>query len=147
MIEYVKGDILESDCGAIVNTVNCHGKMGRGLALSYKRKFPAMFLSYKRDCDDGKVKTGQMHTWRSPCGLWVINFPTKDDWKSPSQIEWIVSGLRNLVDVVEEIGVDSIAIPPLGCGLGGLNWHQVRGEIKAVHDHYWENMRVVIYEP
>jgi O-acetyl-ADP-ribose deacetylase (regulator of RNase III) len=146
MIEYTKGDILTSDCEAVVNTVNCYGKMGRGLALAFKRQFPAMFLAYKRDCDDGKVKTGSMHVWKNPNGGWVINFPTKDHWRTPSLMEWIVAGLDDLVQVVKQKEIKSIAIPPLGCGLGGLQWYQVRAEIKRVHDQHWKDIRLVVYE-
>jgi O-acetyl-ADP-ribose deacetylase (regulator of RNase III) len=148
MIEYVQQqNVLDSDCEAIVNTVNCYGKMGKGLALLYKRKFPQMFLAYKRACDEGKVKTGTMHLWKNPNGGWVINFPTKDHWRNPSQMEWIVLGLQNLVEVIKDKDIKSIAIPPLGCGLGGLEWYRVRGEIKRVHDHHWKDIRVVVYEP
>lgn len=147
MIEFVKGDILESDCEAITNTVNCYGKMGRGLALSFKRRFPAMFLSYKRACDDSKVKVGTMHVWKKPDGGWVVNFPTKDHWRQPSQMEWITAGLEDLARFVRENNIKSIAIPPLGCGLGGLQWYQVRGEIKKAHDKHWSEVRVVVYEP
>lgn len=147
MIEFVKGDILDSDCEAITNTVNCYGKMGRGLALSFKRKFPAMFLAYKRACDSGIVKVGHMHLWRNPKGGYVVNFPTKDHWRSPSQMEWIVDGLTDLAKVVAERGIKSLAIPPLGCGLGGLQWYQVKAEIRKAHDEHWTDIRVVVYEP
>jgi O-acetyl-ADP-ribose deacetylase (regulator of RNase III) len=147
MLEYVKGDILESDCEAIVNTVNCYGKMGRGLALSFKRKFPAMFLAYKCACDSDKVKVGSMHLWQNPRGGWVVNFPTKDHWRQPSQMDWIVAGLQDLARIVKEQGIQSIAIPALGCGLVGLQWYQVRDEIKRVHDQNWKDVKVVVYEP
>ena len=146
MIEYTKGDILTSDCEAIVNTVNCYGKMGRGLALAFKRKYPAMFLAYKRECDAGNIKTGLMHLWKSPDSPWVINFPTKDHWRDPSKMEWVVEGLQSLVETLKGLEVKSIAIPPLGCGLGGLQWYQVRAEIKRVHDLHWKEIRVVVYE-
>lgn len=147
MIEYTKGNILDSDCEALVNTVNCFAVMGKGIALEFKRKFPAMFLEYKRDCNANKVKTGFMHLWKNPNGGWVINFPTKYHWRNPSQMEWIVTGLQHLVEVIKEKEIKSIAIPPLGCGLGKLNWYQVRAEIKRVHDHHWNDIRVVVYEP
>lgn len=147
MIEFVKGDILDSFCEAIVNTVNCHGRMGRGLALLFKRRFPAMFCAYKRDCDNDRVRVGTMHLWKNPLGGWVVNFPTKDHWREPSRMEWIVAGLQDLAAVVREKGIQSLAIPPLGCGLGGLHWYQVRAEIVRAHDQYWQDMKVVVYEP
>lgn len=155
MIEFVKGDILESDCQALVNTVNCYGKMGKGLALLFKNKFPHMFNAYKNACRKKEVKTGQMHIWKNPESrtddkarpVYVVNFPTKDHWKQPSQMEWIICGLQNLVEEIKEKGITSIGIPPLGCGLGGLNWYQVRAEIQRVHDLHWSDIRVVVYEP
>jgi O-acetyl-ADP-ribose deacetylase (regulator of RNase III) len=147
MIEYVHGNILESDCEAIVNTVNCYGKMGRGLALAFKRRFPAMYLAYKCACDGDRVRIGFMHLWQNPKGGWIINFPTKDHWRQPSQMDWIILGLQDLARIVKEKTIRSIAIPPLGCGLGGLHWYQVRAEIKRVHDQDLHDIRVVVYEP
>src|SRR4051812_45091695 len=103
MIEYVKGDIIASDCEALVNTVNCVGKMGKGLALSFKRQFPEMFKAYKRACDENSVRTGRMHIWKGE--KTVINFPTKQHWRNPSRMEWIVQGLQDLVEVVKIQGI------------------------------------------
>jgi O-acetyl-ADP-ribose deacetylase (regulator of RNase III) len=147
MIEWTKGDILESDCEAIINTVNCVGVMGKGLALLYKKRYPKMFLDYKRACNQGIIETGKMHFWRDGHDKIVINFPTKQHWRNPSQMEWIVMGLQDLVRVVDSRQIKSLAIPPLGCGLGGLHWYLVRAEIKRVHDHHWKDIRVVVYEP
>jgi O-acetyl-ADP-ribose deacetylase (regulator of RNase III) len=146
MLRFCRGDILGSDCEALINPVNCRGKMGRGLALLYKRAFPKMFLAYKRACAEGKVKVGRMHIWRGSERKWVINFPTKDHWRDMSKLEWIVLGLGDLVRVVKEEGIMSLALPQLGCGLGGLHWYQVRGEIKRVHDRSWRDIRVVVFE-
>ena len=147
MIEFTKGNILESGCEALVNAVNCRGKMSRGVALAFKRKFPSMFLAYKRACDGGKLVVGSMHPWKNPGGGWVINFPTKDHWRQPSQLEWVVSGLEDLARVLRGNGIRSVAIPALGCGLGGLLWYQVRAAIKQTHDRHWKDLKVVVYEP
>ncbi len=142
MIKFIKGDIFESECEAIVNTVNCYGKMGKGLALEFKNRYPEMFLVYKRACDEGRVKVGKMHIWKN-----IINFPTKDHWRNPSKMEYITSGLQDLVEVIKEKGVKSIAIPPLGCGLGGLNFYLVKKQIEEVHEIHWKEISVVVYEP
>lgn len=165
MITFIKGNILESPCEALVNTVNCKAVMGRGLALQFKDKYPHMFADYRGACRKNEVKVGSMHVWRnpevykwlraregvavfaSPPGpLYVINFPTKDHWKNPSQIEWITSGLADLVHVVNEKEIKSIAIPPLGCGLGGLNWYQVKKEIEKFSSQL-EKVKIEVYEP
>lgn len=147
MIEYTKGDILESDCEALINTVNCHGRMGKGLALLFKKKFPKMFLAYKKACDRGQVKVGNMHVWKNPTPppSYIINFPTKDHWRNPSKMEWIVAGLQDLIAVIESTGISSVAVPPLGCGLGGLQWYLVRQEIKKSLGDL--DKRIVVYEP
>jgi O-acetyl-ADP-ribose deacetylase (regulator of RNase III) len=147
MIEFTKGDILESGCEALVNAVNCRGKMGRGLALAFKKRFPAMFLAYKRACDAGRVAVGSVHVWQDPGGGWVINFPTKDHWRQPSKQEWVASGLEDLARVIRDNGIRSVALPALGCGLGGLLWYQVRAAIKKAHDMHWKDLKVVVYEP
>lgn len=149
MIKCIKGgDILQSDCQAIINTVNTKGVMGKGLALLYRKKYPDMFTAYRRACLDNKVKTGSMHLWKvSNEDKWIINFPTKDHWRNPSQMEWIITGLQDLVKVVKDKGFTSVAIPPLGCGLGGLNWYLVKKEILKVCEESLSDIRIEIYEP
>lgn len=149
MIVYIKnGDILTSKAQAIVNCVNTHGVMGKGLALLYRKKYPDMFTAYRRACLDNKVKTGSMHLWKvSNEDKWIINFPTKDHWRNPSQMEWIITGLQDLVKVVKDKGFTSVAIPPLGCGLGGLNWYLVKKEILKVCEESLSDIRIEIYEP
>lgn len=149
MIVYIKnGDILTSKAQAIVNCVNTHGVMGKGLALLYRKKYPDMFTAYRRACLDNKVKTGSMHLWKVPNqDKWVVNFPTKDHWRNPSQMEWIISGLQNLVEIVKEKGFTSIAIPAIGCGLGGLPFYLVKKEIMKIHDEFWQDLRVEFYIP
>lgn len=146
MIEFLVGDIFESDCEVIINPVNCYGKMGRGLALQFKQNFPSMFLSYKKACDEGNVKIGKMHTWKNPTGGWIVNFPTKDHWRNPSKLEWIVDGLQDLITFIKSQSIQSIALPALGAGLGGLPFYLVKNEIKKVHDQHWNDIKVVVYE-
>ena len=120
---------MKADAEALVNTVNCVGVMGRGVALQFKNKFPANFKAYKVACDRGEVQPGRMLVYdlgvlNSP--RYIINFPTKRHWKGKSRIEDIVTGLAALKAEIESRGIKSIALPPLGCGLGGLDWAEVR---------------------
>ena len=122
MIESIKkGDILKADAEALVNTVNCVGVMGRGIALQFKKKFPENFSAYKDACDAKEVKLGKVYIHdmgKMFNPRYVINFPTKGHWRSKSKIEDIETGLVDLVREVEARNIKSIAIPPLGCGLG-----------------------------
>lgn len=149
MIEYKTGDILDADVEAIVNTVNCVGVMGRGIALQFKNAWPNNFKAYEAACQRGEVQPGRMFVF--PTGqainpLYVINFPTKRHWKGKSRMEDIDLGLDSLVETIREYQIKSIAIPPLGCGLGGLNWDLVRSRIENVLQNLKET-RVVIFEP
>lgn len=116
---------------AIVNTVNTEGVMGKGLALEFKLKYPQMYLDYRSACRNGRLKTGQIHSFRigewNP--QWCLNFPTKTLWRLPSKIEYITEGLKALEETVNRLQIKSIAIPKLGCSLGGLSWPQVHEEI------------------
>lgn len=127
-INEVEGDLLAVDAEALVNTVNCVGVMGKGVALQFKRRYPKMFSEYKRACDRGEVRIGHMHLWET--GLlqgprYIINFPTKEHWKGRSRLEWIREGLVDLRRVIVELGLESVAMPPLGAGNGGLDWTDV----------------------
>ena len=127
MIKYIQGNIFDSKCDAIVNPVNCRSTMGKGLALSFKAKYPKMFHEYQNACRDGIIKIGKvyLHVVSKDNPKFVFSFPTKDHWKDPSKIEYIASGLKSLVEYIEwskdNINIESIAIPLLGAGLGGLN--------------------------
>jgi O-acetyl-ADP-ribose deacetylase (regulator of RNase III) len=133
VIKYVKGDLLKSKCEALVNTVNCVGVMGKGIALQFKREYPEMFQNYKEACARHEVQIGKLHTYgENPL---IINFPTKIHWRNPSQYEWIRSGLSALGALVVAQSIKSVAIPPLGCGNGGLDWEIVKSYIKnAFHE-------------
>ena len=129
MIEITQGDILRADAEALVNTVNCVGIMGRGIALQFRKAFPANFKAYEAACKAHQVRPGKMfihdlnHLYNP---RFIINFPTKRHWKSNSRIEDIKSGLTDLISIIQQHQIRSVAIPPLGCGLGGLNWEEVR---------------------
>lgn len=149
MIEFTTGDILQADAEALVNTVNCVGVMGRGIALQFKNRFPENFKAYAAACASEAVQPGRMfvHETRSLTNpRFVINFPTKRHWKGKSRIEDIESGLKALVDEIRERDIRSIAIPPLGAGLGGLDWADVRPLIVAAMAPL-EDVRVLVFEP
>lgn len=149
MIETKQGDILKTDAEAIVNTVNCVGVMGRGIALQFRKAYPENYQAYKEVCDRKQLHPGTMFVFdlnRLYNPRYVINFPTKRHWKGKSRIEDIEAGLKALVEEVRKRNIHSIAIPPLGCGLGGLKWKDVRSRIEeAFHD--LPDVRVLLYEP
>jgi O-acetyl-ADP-ribose deacetylase (regulator of RNase III) len=149
MIEYKTGDLLTEDAEAIVNTVNCVGVMGRGIALQFKNAFPDNFKAYAAACKREEVQPGNMFVYETG-GLtnprFIINFPTKRHWRGKSRIEDIETGLESLVKVIKERKIQSIAIPPLGSGLGGLDWSQVRSKIEAALKGL-EDEQVIIFEP
>jgi O-acetyl-ADP-ribose deacetylase (regulator of RNase III) len=135
MIEIAKGNLLESRVEALVNTVNTQGIMGKGIALQFKQAFPAMFREYEKACKAGEVRLGKMQVYDLG-GLtggprWIINFPTKGHWRERSRLADIEAGLKDLVGTVRQLGIHSIAVPPLGCGNGGLNWADVQPRIEA----------------
>jgi O-acetyl-ADP-ribose deacetylase (regulator of RNase III) len=149
MIELTTGDILKADAEALVNTVNCDGFMGRGIAAQFKRAFPASFKAYEQACKRGEVQPGRMLIVRTEAERgprWIVNFPTKRHWRNRSRLEDIESGLAALVADVDRLGIRSIAIPPLGCGLGGLAWSEVRPRIERAFAAHPE-VRVLLFEP
>lgn len=147
MIHYIQGNLLESQADALVNTVNTVGVMGKGIALMFKEAFKANFLDYKAACKRGEVRVGRMFvTERLGRPRWIVNFPTKKHWRDPSQLAWIRSGLEDLRRFIESHPVRSIAVPPLGCGSGGLDWEQVRPEIDRALGGL-DGIDVVVYEP
>lgn len=149
MIETIQGDILKADAEALVNTVNCVGIMGRGIALQFKNAFPENFKRYKDVCDRKELEPGKLFifsTNRFYNPKYVINFPTKQHWKEKSRMEYIESGLKALIKEITEKKICSIAIPPLGSGLGGLRWEEVSSKIKEAFEEV-PDVRVLLYEP
>jgi O-acetyl-ADP-ribose deacetylase (regulator of RNase III) len=147
-IELKTGDILKEGADAIVNTVNCVGIMGRGIALQFKNAYPANFKSYKAACDAERVQPGRMFVFETGkfTPRFIINFPTKRHWKGKSRIEDIEAGLIALASEIETRGIKSVAIPPLGAGLGGLDWGDVLPRIKRALQHI-PDLDVIIFEP
>ena len=148
MFKYTSGDILRADAEAMVNTVNCVGIMGRGIALQFKNRFPQNFKAYKAACDRDQVQPGRMFVYETGTltnPRFIINFPTKRHWKGKSRIEDVDAGLLALVEEIKTRKIRSIAIPPLGAGLGGLKWSEVKPRIvdalKALPD-----LEVIIFE-
>lgn len=119
------GNIFESKCQAIVNTVNCVGVMGKGIALEFKKKYPEMFTDYMNKCKSGSVKTGIPYVFDNGNDKIIINFPTKNHWRSPSRLSFVIEGLDWFVENYKKYGITSVAFPPLGCGNGGLDWKTV----------------------
>src|SRR3954466_2301811 len=134
MIEYKRGDILREDAEALINTVNCVGVMGRGIALQFKNIFPENFEAYATACKNKEVQPGRMfvfETGQLTNPRYIINFPSKRHWRGKSRVEDIDAGLVALRDEITRRGIRSIAIPPLGSGLGGLDWSAVKPRIVA----------------
>lgn len=143
------GDLLKDNSEAIVNTVNCVGVMGKGIALQFKQRWPQNFKAYAAACEREEIRPGKMFIydlgeWASP--RFLINFPTKVHWRGHSKYEYIEKGLHDLVLQVERLGIKSIALPPLGCGNGGLDWHRVKGLVfEAFKGH--PQVQVDLFEP
>lgn len=149
MIQYTTGDILRDDAEALVNTVNCVGVMGRGIALQFKNHFPENFKAYKEAHKAGELMPGRMFIYETgelANPKYIINFPTKRHWRGKSRMEDVESGLEALVEEIQRLNIRSIAIPPLGSGLGGLNWQDVRDYIENFLRPL-EGVEVRIYEP
>ncbi len=150
MITLTQGDLLkQDDVDAIVNTVNCVGVMGKGIALQFKNKWPGNFAAYAAACKAGTVRPGRMFVFDSG-GLvrpnYIINFPTKNHWRGSSSLDFIHDGLIDLIREVRRLGIRSIAVPPLGCGNGGLEWNEVRPMIEAAFDDL-PDVDVRLFEP
>lgn len=149
MIEYTSGDILKCEADALVNTVNCVGVMGRGIALQFKNAFPENFKAYEAACKREAVQPGRMFVYETgqltPPRI-IVNFPTKRHWRGKSRIEDIESGLADLVKVIRDNSIRSIAIPPLGSGLGGLDWNDVRPRIERALKGL-ADVQVLVFEP
>jgi O-acetyl-ADP-ribose deacetylase (regulator of RNase III) len=148
MIKEVDGDLLKSQVDALVNTVNTIGVMGKGIALQFRQAFPRNYEAYRRACNQGEVQMGRMfvfHTGQLQ-PRFIINFPTKQHWRSRSRLADIEAGLTDLVRVVGQLGISSIAVPPLGVGNGGLPWQDVR---RVIHEALEQlpDIVVLLYTP
>lgn len=144
-----RGNLLEADVEALVNTVNTVGVMGKGIALQFKKAFPDNFEAYKREFDAGRLEIGRVFVYQVG-GItnprYIINFPTKKHWRERSRIKFIREGLKSLVEAIRILNISSIAIPPLGCGNGGLHWDEVRPLIEEAMAQV-PDVRALVDEP
>ena len=149
MIKYRKGNIIEANAEALVNTVNTVGVMGKGIALAFKKAFPTNFKIYKKACDDKSFKIGDLLITDTAqlTPKFIVNFPTKEHWRGRSKMEFVEVGMKELVKAIKEKGIKSIAIPPLGCGNGGLDWEKVKPIILKELEAIKNEIEVIIYEP
>jgi len=150
MIEYKTGNLLTAPTEALVNTVNTEGVMGKGIALQFRNAFPQMFKAYEIDSHAGNVKLGKMNVFDMG-GLaggprWIINFPTKGHWRSKSRLQDVAAGLADLVETIKALQIKSIAIPPLGCGNGGLSWEVVRPLIEQSLEQL-PSVQILVFQP
>jgi O-acetyl-ADP-ribose deacetylase (regulator of RNase III) len=149
MIEMAKGDLLQAPVEALVNAVNVVGVMGKGIALQFKTTYPDMFQSYKEACQSGNLNIGKLHIYEiegNDHPGFIINFPTKRHWRNSSKIEYVDMGLVALVAEVKSRSIHSIAIPALGCGLGGLAWDDVYLRIVRSFDEL-PDVKVLLFPP
>ncbi|HJT39047.1 MAG TPA: macro domain-containing protein [Sphingobium sp.] len=140
MLIYRRTSIFESPAQTLVNTVNCVGIMGKGLAQAFKEREPDMFRSYKRICDQKALVPGKLWLWRGR-ESWVLNFPTKMHWRNPSKLEWIEQGLAKFTTAYADQGITEISFPQLGCGNGNLDWNDVR----PLMEHYLSKVSIPVY--
>jgi O-acetyl-ADP-ribose deacetylase (regulator of RNase III) len=145
MLTFTKGNIFSSKAQTLTCPVNCKGVMGKGLALEFKKWFPGLFDAYKRACDKGDVAIGRPWMFQMSDVRQVLCFATKDHWKNPSTYEYIDLGLETLKNHYDTMGIASLALPPLGCGLGGLEWNEVKPMIEK---HLGQlSIPIEIFEP
>ena len=148
MIEYIQDkDIFDSDCEVITNPVNCVGVMGGGLALAFKNKFPKMYLKYKEMCDNNEIRPGKVYLVEGDERHKILLFPTKDHYKYLSRYKYITGGLRSLVRQYKDWGIRSVALPALGCGLGGLDWEDVNSAIEYELKDIIHDISIEVYLP
>lgn len=140
MLIYYRTSLLESTAQTVVNTVNCVGVMGKGIAHAFKLRYPEMFAAYKKICEDKLLEPGKLWLWRAS-DQWVLNFPTKKHWRNPSRLEWIEVGLRKFVVEYEKRGIVEISFPRLGCGNGGLDWN----DVKPLMESYLSKLPIRVY--
>lgn len=149
MIRYTQGNLLQAPAEALINTVNEVGVMGKGIALMFREAFPENTRVYESACKAGDVHVGAMlvvHDRDLTGHRWIINFPTKKHWRHPSKLEWIRAGLRDLARVIRDHNIHSVAVPPLGCGNGGLEWTVVKKEIELALSEL-SDVDVLVYAP
>lgn len=140
MLTYLYSSLFESPAQTLVNTVNTEGVMGKGVAKRFKEEYPAMFKEYEKLCESGALRVGRLHLWKGEQN-WILNFPTKTTWRKPSSLEYVATGLDTFRSTYEELGITSVAFPPLGCGNGELDWQRV----KPLMESYLDNLSIPVY--
>lgn len=146
MIEYKNGNMFQSEADCLINTVNCEGYMGKGIAYQFKTRFPENNKAYIKECRTGRLRPGKLFIFVED-GKTIINFPSKDKWREKSKIEYIVEGMKELVRLLPKLNVQTVVIPPLGCGNGGLYWPNVKLIIERAIASLQDQYNFVIYEP
>jgi len=148
MIEWARGDLFEADVDALVNAVNTAGVMGKGIALAFKQRFPDYFAAYAAACARGEVQIGRVRAWAHPAGrpAWILDVPTKRHWRSRSRLDEVAAGIDALVEALRARSIASVAVPALGCGLGGLAWADVRPHLERAFARAPE-IRALVFAP
>ncbi len=140
MLVYLRTDLFSSPAQTLVNAVNVEGVMGKGIAKTFKERYPEMFREYRLRCQAGELQIGKLMLWRGP-DKWVLNFPTKTTWRQPSRLEYVEQGLKRFAEVYDKLGITSISFPPLGCGNGNLEWEVV----KPLMELHLKKVQVPVY--
>lgn len=141
MLVYVESNLFDSPAQVLVNTVNTVGVMGKGIALQFKKLYPDMFKKYQEFCDNGALTIGKLYLYKTP-NKWILNFPTKKNWRNKSKIEYIEAGLKKFVETYKEKGIESISFPQLGTGNGGLDWDK---EVRPLMEKYLRKLPIKVY--
>ncbi|GAX07121.1 macro domain protein [Secundilactobacillus pentosiphilus] len=141
MLIYVQTSLFDSSAQVLVNTVNTVGAMGKGIALQFKKLYPDMFKEYRHFCETGDLTVGKLWLYKTPT-KWILNFPTKKNWRNKSKIEYIEAGLKKFVETYQERGIESISFPQLGTGNGGLDWEN---EVKPLMEKYLRPLPIKVY--
>ena len=150
-VKIYEGNLFDTNCKTLVNTINCVGVMGKGIALEFKKRFPLMFDDYKQKCNRKEIQLGHPYVWKDPYDAfgenpYVLNFPTKGHWQFPSELRQIELGLKFFLENYKEWNLESIAFPPLGCGNGGLDWNVVKPLMLKYLDQVDIPVEIYIYK-
>lgn len=141
MLAYLETSIFDSPAQAVVNTVNTVGVMGKGIALSFRKLYPAMYEEYRRLCEAGRLEIGRLHVYRTPNKI-IVNFPTRKHWRNPSRPEYIEAGLKTFARQYTDYGISSVSFPQLGCGNGELNW---KTQVQPLMEKYLRDLPITVY--
>lgn len=140
-LRYIDCSLFDSPAQTLVNAVNTVGVMGKGVARAFRDIYPAMYMEYRSLCKDGRFSPGMLWLYKSS-GKWVLNFPTKLDWRDPSALEYLDSGLSKFVEGYEKYRIESVSFPMLGCGAGGLDWES---DVKPLMERYLANLPIDVF--